>query len=276
VYKLPLPQLIPSVTGKQTDQWVNHYWIENMKRILVTPYGKLAHDLPQWKNICKIVNFNWDEVIIDNCAYSIFKGYLKVTPKQRLAAQIELAASTILPHKKTIVVPDFVQDFDRTMSTYLELEEHLLNLGDYYYLMYVLQGDPDQMRDGLAYIINLHNDPNFFPEIEIAVASQERTFEELKVVRIALKQIICDYKIRIHLFGETRKRILRLFQGIAKSYDTSNCFFENYRKKGYRGDTLYHNVAKTIAEELNSRYCKIESFDRYFNQLDKYNLDQNV
>jgi len=245
-----MAQLIPSITGKPTDQWVNHYFIKAMDTVLVTPYGILANDAYQTQRIDEIISQSFEEIIIDNCAYSIFKGYLDASPIERFKAQIRLAKMCKKAKKVTVVVPDFVQEYDKTKSTYELLENMMRGIDhDRIRLMYVLQGDFNQMVDLYRYIQTLP-----FPA-DIAVATQERRQRKnIEQIRGLLKSI----DRRTHLFGETRKWVLDMLGEYADSYDTSIHFWNNW-KAGHRGQKLFENIAADIAGALNSNYFKFDA-----------------
>jgi len=239
-------KLIPSVTGQRTDQWINHYWVDDMDQILVAPYGELANWPANTNNTIGIISQQFSEVIIDNCAYSIFTGKLPdtITPMDRMVAQLKLAKYTVA-EKVTLVVPDFVQDPARTMKAYKELLPFLRTLTHpRLTLMFVLQGDLSDMRDMYQWI-KAQN----FPHYDIAVATQERGFDDLR----AILPLVRSIPQRVHLFGETRERAVAMFEGIADSYDTSANYWKAYHQ-GFRGAELFYQVAQNIAKSLDSDF----------------------
>jgi len=241
-------QLIPSITGKQTDQWINHFWIDEMDSILVTPYGLLMDDRKQIDRINVIASQPFREIIIDNCAFSIHRGYMKASEIERLMAQIKLA-QICNSDKITIVVPDFVQDFEKTMRSYRKLETILRGVNhDRVRLMYVLQGTPLEMRQCFNYLETLP-----YP-LDIAIATQERSMNDLRAIKPMMVRAIENY--RVHLFGETRDKTLKLLQGAFNSYDTSKHFWDNWHN-GFRGFELFERVAHSVANTLNSNYKQL-------------------
>jgi len=246
-------QLIPSVTGKPSDQWINKYWIDHMDRVLVTPFGLLSHDEAQASRIEELVSQPFDEVIIDNCAYSIHKGYFYASPLERLLAQMELAKS-VSSGTITLVVPDFVQKPKQTMEAYRELEPILRGLNhDKVRLMYVLQGTPGDMRDIARYVLSL-NIP-----VDIAIATQERKSRR-EILSIANLIRSLPTGLRTHLFGETRQWVLDILSPLVTSYDTSNCYWTAYHN-GHRGEALSFFTAFNVAKALNSPFRRVDVRD---------------
>ena len=116
-------ELIPVLVS--WDLYWCSFYPQRMTKIVVSNYG--MHDESQQKELVQILlHRNWDRVIIDNSAYSLYQARIRgrpcIVPTNQMARlHSQFAIANIIPSSKvTIIAPDFINNPVATRDSFIQ------------------------------------------------------------------------------------------------------------------------------------------------------------